>query len=94
MADTIEALTLSNNPPLADRCYTPVLHPVSLRTGKGLQLNATVEDVIRLYGQPSMILQEGPLKRFRYEAVLDRPYEWDLLFRNDRLIEWTVAVSE
>lgn len=94
MTDTVQAITLSASPPLVEGCYTPVQHPFPVQTGKGLQLGATTDDVIHLYGMPSLTFREGPLQRFQYEAILDHPYEWDVLFRNGRLIEWTVAVYE
>jgi len=49
VTDTVDALTLSINPPLTDLCYAPVLRPIALRTGKGLQLGATGDEVIHLY---------------------------------------------
>jgi hypothetical protein len=90
----VDAITISKDPPLAGVCYAPAPLAVSLATSKGLQLGATVEEVTRLYGNPTDRFSVGPLMRFRYVAVYDRSYEWDLVFRNGRLVEWTVSTEE
>jgi hypothetical protein len=90
----VDAITVSKDPPLTGVCYTPVHHEVSLRTGKGVQLGATMEEVMRLYGKPVERFAVGSMARFRYEAMLDRPYEWDLVFRDGRLVEWSVVTQE
>lgn len=90
----VDAITISEDPPLAGVCYAPIRKPVSLRTAAGLQLGATQEDVARLYGKPTESFSIGRMTRFRYVAMLDRPYEWDLVFRDGRLVEWTVVTEE
>ena len=65
-----------------------------VRTGKGIELGATIDDVIKLYGGPTARFAVGPMARLKYEAMYDRPYEWNLVFRNGRLVEWTVATEE
>jgi hypothetical protein len=90
----VDAITVSKDPPLTGVCYAPVQHAVQMRTEQGLQLGATIDDVIKLYGKPAESFAVGSMSRFRYLAVLDRPYEWDLVFRNNRLIEWTVSIEE
>src|SRR2546426_10416035 len=80
--------------PLTGVCYAPVRQTVAVRTGKGLQLGATTEEVIRLYGKPTENFSVGPIVRFRYLAVLDQQHEWDLVFRNGHLVEWTVVIHE
>ncbi|TAJ07325.1 MAG: hypothetical protein EPO61_15320 [Nitrospirae bacterium] len=89
----VDAITVSKDPPLAGVCYAPLAHTMSLRTEEGLELGATMEEVLRLYGKPTERFAVGAMARFRYLAMLDRPYEWDLVFRDGRLVEWTV-VSE
>lgn len=89
----VDSITVSKDPPLAGVCYAPLAHTMSLRTEKGLELGATMEEVLRLYGKPTERFAVGSMARFRYVAMLDRPYEWDLVFRDGRLVEWTV-VSE
>lgn len=90
----VDAITISKDPPLAGVCYAPVQKAVVLRTNSGLELGATMEEVIRLYGKPSERFSVGSMARFRYLAMLDRPYEWDLVFRDGRLVEWTVVTEE
>lgn len=90
----VDAITVSYDPPLAGVCYAPLHQTVSLRTEKGLELGATSEEVVRLYGRPAEQFSVGPMTRFRYVAMLDRPHEWDLVFRDGRLVEWTVATDE
>lgn len=90
----VDAITASIDPPLAGVCYAPLHQTISLRTEKGLELGATIDEVIRLYGRPTERFSVGPMARFRYVAMLDRPYEWDLVFRDGHLVEWTVATEE
>src|SRR5438093_8521844 len=73
----VDAITVAKDPPLTGVCYAPVHRTVSVRTGKGVQLGATTEEVIRLYGKPTESFSVGPMVRFRYVAMLDHPYEWD-----------------
>src|SRR2546426_5327553 len=54
--------------PLTGVCYAPVRQTVAVRTGKGLQLGATTEEVIRLYGKPTENFSVGPIVRFRYRS--------------------------
>jgi len=90
----VDAITVAKDPPLTGVCYAPVRQTVAVRTGKGLQLGATTEEVIRLYGKPTENFSVGPIVRFRYLAVLDQQHEWDLVFRNGHLVEWTVVIHE
>jgi hypothetical protein len=94
MNGRVDAITVSKDPPLTGVCYAPVRQAAPLRTERGLQLGATSEEVITLYGRPTESFAVGSMARFRYVAVLERPYEWDLVFRNGRLVEWTVAAEE
>jgi len=89
----VDSITVSKDPPLAGVCYAPLAHATSLRTDKGVELGATMEEILRLYGKPTEQFAVGAMARFRYVAMLDRLYEWDLVFRDGRLVEWTV-VSE
>jgi len=90
----VDAITISKDPPLAGVCYAPVKKPIPLQTVSGLELGATQDSVMRLYGKPAENLSVGHMARFRYVAMLDRPYEWDVVFRDGRLVEWTVAMEE
>lgn len=90
----VDAITISKDPPLAGVCYAPVNTPIPLQTVSGLQLGATQDSVVRLYGNPAEKFSIGRMTRFRYVAMLDRPYEWDVVFRDGRLVEWTVAMEE
>jgi len=90
----VDAITVSKDPPLTGVCYAPIRHAVQMRTEQGLQLGATTDEVITLYGKPAESFAVGSMSRFRYLTVLDRPYEWDLVFRDGRLIEWTVSIGE
>jgi hypothetical protein len=89
----VDAITLSKDPPLAGVCYAPIRLSTPLQTGKGLHLGATLEEATRLYGKPTESFSVGPMTRYRYVAMYDRSYEWDLVFRNGLLVEWTVATE-
>lgn len=90
----VDSITVSKDPPLAGVCYAPLAHTMSLRTEEGLELGATMEEVLRVYGKPMERFAVGSMARFRYVAMLDRTYEWDLVFRDGRLVEWTVVSEE
>jgi hypothetical protein len=90
----VNAITISEDPPLTGVCYAPLQLPTPIRTGKGLHLGLTTEEVTNIYGKPVESFAVGSMMRFRYAAMLDRPYEWDLVFRNGRLVEWSVVTSE
>ena len=90
----VDAITISKDPPLSGVCYAPLSKPIPLQTVSGLVLGSTQDNVLRLYGQPAERLSIGRMTRFRYMAMLDRPYEWDVVFRDGRLVEWTVAMEE
>lgn len=90
----VTLMTLSKDPPIAGVCYGPVHQAILPRTGRGLQLGATTDHVTSLYGRPAERFSVGPMTRFRYVAIAGRHCEWDLVFRNDRLVEWTVVMEE
>jgi hypothetical protein len=90
----VDAMTISQDPPIAGVCYAPTSVSFRAKTGKGLELGATTDEVVTLYGEPSARFAVGPMARLRYVAMYDRPYEWNLVFRNGRLVEWTVATEE
>lgn len=90
----VDAMTVSQDPPIAGVCYAPVHASLPAKTGKGIELGATVDEVVKLYGEPTERFSVGPMARFRYVAMYDRSFEWDLVFRNGRLVEWTVATEE
>lgn len=89
--DGVEAMTMSLDPIVTGVCYAPVGRPIPISTGKGLRLGDSIERVTALYGEPKSKFAVGTLVRFRYDsdAELDRYYEWDLVFRDGRLVEWT-----
>lgn len=89
-----QAITLSKDPPLVGVCYAPLQHTVPLQTGRGVHLGSTPAEVVRLYGKPSDMFSFGLIARFRYEVMLDHPVEWDLVFRDGHLVEWTVAIED
>lgn len=89
----VDAITVSQDPPIAGVCYAPVHASLPARTGKGIELGATIDDVLKMYGEPMERFAVGPMARFRYVAMYDRSFEWDLVFRNGRLVEWTVATE-
>jgi hypothetical protein len=33
------------------------------------------------------------MTRYRYVVMYDQSYEWDLVFRGGKLVEWTVATE-
>ncbi|HJT19141.1 MAG TPA: hypothetical protein VJ746_01645 [Nitrospira sp.] len=90
----VDAMTVSQDPPIVGVCYEPVRAALPIKTGKGIELGAGIDDVIKVYGEPTARFSVGPMARLRYETKSDRPYEWDLVFRNGRLVEWTIATEE
>ena len=90
----VDAITISQDPPIAGVCYAPTSASFRAKTGKGLELGATTDEVVTLYGEPTARFAVGPMARLRYVAMYDRPYEWNLVFRNGRLVEWTVSTEE
>jgi hypothetical protein len=92
--DRIDAITVSKHPPVTGVCYAPVHAAARINTGKGIHLGATEGEIIGLYGNPVQQFRLGSLARFRFERKLERSYEWDLIFRDGRLVEWHVHRSE
>jgi hypothetical protein len=90
----IESMTASQEPTAMDVCYAPLNQTIPIRTGKGIQLGDSMERVSRVYGEPVQTFQVGSLVKFRYESELDRSYEWDLIFRNGGLVEWTAYARD
>jgi hypothetical protein len=90
----VDAITISVDPPLTGVCYAPVHLSSPLRTQKGLHLGLTTEEVTNIYGKPVESFAVGSMMRFRYAGMLDRLYEWDLVFRNGQLVEWSVVTPE
>lgn len=90
----VDAMTVSQDPPIAGVCYAPAQVSLPAATGKGIELGTTMDDVIKVYGEPNERFAVGPMARFRYVAMYHRSFEWDLVFRNGRLVEWTVATEE
>lgn len=94
IAGHVEAITLSKDPPLVGVCYAPLHHTVPLQTGRGVHLGSTPEEVMHIYGRPNEMFSFGLISRFRYEVMLEHPFEWDLVFRDGHLVEWTVATED
>ena len=90
----VDAMTVSQDPPIAGVCYAPVHVSLPAKTGKGIELGATIEDVVKMYGEPTERFSVGPMARYRYVAMYHQTFEWDLVFRNGRLVEWTVSTEE
>ncbi|HSB44746.1 MAG TPA: hypothetical protein VLD60_07030 [Nitrospira sp.] len=90
----VDAITVSQDPPIVGVCYAPTRASLPVRTAKGIELGATIDEVMKLYGEPTERFAVGPMARFRYVATYDRSYEWDLVFRNGRLVEWTVSTED
>lgn len=94
VGEHLDAITLAHDPPLTGVCYAPMRQQGVVMTKKGIQLGMSKEQIRARYGRPSEEFTVGPLTRLRYAAYLDRPYEWSLVFRNDRLVEWSVSSEE
>jgi hypothetical protein len=90
----VDAITISKDPPLVGVCYAPARVSTPIRTAKGLALGASQAEVEKLYGKPTESFAVGAMARYRYVVVLDHPFEWDLVFRNGRLVEWTVVTEQ
>ncbi len=90
----VNAITLSQDPPIGGMCYAPVRTALPAKTGKGVELGASLADIVELYGEPTERFSVGPLARYRYVYMYDRSFEWDLVFRNGSLVEWTIVTEE
>lgn len=87
----VERIQWSKDRSFIEACYTPLRRAESLRTEQGVKLGMALRELAGLYGAPTTKIEEGPLIRFRYE---DPRYEWDLLFRDGQLMEWSIARNE
>lgn len=90
----VESMTASQEPTVTDVCYAPLSQVIPIRTGKGIELGDSMERVSRVYGEPNQKFQVGSLVKFRYEGELDHSYEWDLIFRNGGLVEWSAYARD
>ena len=95
-ADGIESMMMSVDPIISGVCSALVGRSVDIGTGKGVHLGDSIEKVLRLYGTPTQQFTVGSLVRFRYfsERERGRYYEWSLVFRKDRLVEWAAYSHE
>lgn len=95
-ADGIESMMMSVDPIISGVCSGPVSRLVDIGTGKRVHLGDSIEKVLRLYGTPTQEFTVGSLVRFRYfsERERGRYYEWSLVFRKDRLVEWAAYSHE
>ena len=94
--DGLESMTMSVDPIIVGVCYAPVEGSLHIGTGKGVHLGDSIEKVIHLYGEPTQQFGVGSLVRLRYYSENEggRYYEWSLVFRKDRLVEWTAYLHE
>jgi len=94
--DGVESMTMSVDPIVSGVCYAPLGRSLNVGTGKGVHLGDSIEKVTHLYGKPTQELVAGSLVRLRYDSEREqgRYYEWSLVFRKDRLVEWTAYSPE
>jgi hypothetical protein len=61
-------------------------------TGNGIRLGDSIAQVTQVYGEPVLKQIEGDLVHLQYawDQKIDHYYEWNLVFQNGRLMEWTV----
>ena len=92
----IESMVMSVDPIIPGVCSAPVARSLNIGTGKGVHLGDSMERVLRLYGEATQQFAVGSLVRFRYYSgrEQDRYYEWSLVFRKDRLVEWAAYSHE
>jgi hypothetical protein len=86
----IESMMMSMDPIITGVCSAPVARSLDIGTGKGVHLGDSMEKVLHLYGAATQQFSIGPLVRLRYYSQRERGryYEWSLVFRKDRLVEW------
>ena len=92
----IESMMMSVDPIIVGMCSAPVARSLDIGTGKGVHLGDSKEKVVHLYGAPAQQFSVGALVRLRYysERERGRYYEWSLVFRKDRLVEWAAYSYE
>lgn len=92
----VESMTMSVEPIVQAPCYNSSRGSANgqlanIHTGKGIKLGESIEEILRFYGEPNEKHVNGSQVRLRYDAGfdMDRYYEWTLIFRDGRLVEWT-----
>ena len=92
----IESMVMSVDPIMAGMCSASLARSLDIGTGKGVHLGDSMEKVLRLYGEATQQFAVGSLVRLRYYSgrEQDRYYEWSLVFRKDRLVEWAAYSYE
>jgi hypothetical protein len=93
----IEAMTMSVNPVVSGACYQPVSgslngHSVNVGTRFGVHLGDSIEKVKAVYGNPAETRADGSrtlTARYQWDREIDHYYDWHLVFRDGRLVEWT-----
>jgi hypothetical protein len=92
----IESMMMSVDPIITGVCSAPVARLLDIGTGKGVHLGDSMEKVLHLYGAATQQFAVGSLVRLRYysERERGRYYEWSLVFRKDRLVEWAAYSYE
>lgn len=92
----IDSMMMSVDPIIAGVCSAPVARSANIGTGKGVHLGDSMKKVLRLYGAATQQFAVGSLVRLRYysERERGRYYEWSLVFRKDRLVEWAAYSYE
>jgi hypothetical protein len=95
-ANGIESMTMSVDTIIAGVCSAPLARSLNIGTGKGVHLGDSMEKVLHLYGAPTEQFTVGSMVRIRYysERERGRYYEWSLVFRKDRLVEWAAYSYE
>ena len=96
----VESIAMTVDPVVDAICYTRIGQATLGTLGdmgaeKGARLGDSIDEVLRLYGPPAeQVTTSGSELRLRYDTgyEADRYYEWQLAFRDGRLVEWTSAV--
>jgi hypothetical protein len=92
----VESMTMSVQPTISMTCYTPshvsVNEKLPRRTGKGIQLGDSLDQIRAMYGDPNdtQIVNTQEI-RLQYNSgyETDQYYQWTLTFRDSHLVEWT-----
>lgn len=93
----VESMTMSLDPipaGVCDRSLNGTLngHSPNIGTAKGVRLGDSIQTVTRLYGEPKEKSPDntGALRlRYDWDHQVDHYYEWNLVFRDGRLVQWT-----
>lgn len=97
----IDTIVLRADPILPTACAKAVPAAASkaplplAKTGQGIALGDSIEQVEKVYGSPAKKSQQDATTRLTYIMDLGdgQHYEWTCTFKHDRLVEWAARVA-